>query len=68
MRGLSGNSVGIILMVISTASFAINDSLLKLAMARDSALRSPAVAGLGHPAGRPAGAGGHGAVSVFAAP
>lgn len=32
MRGLSGNTLGIILMVLSTACFAINDSLLKLAM------------------------------------
>ncbi|QQR34559.1 DMT family transporter [Devosia oryziradicis] len=33
MRGLSGNTVGIVMMTISTACFAINDALLKLAMA-----------------------------------
>jgi drug/metabolite transporter (DMT)-like permease len=32
MRGLSGNSVGIIMMIVSTASFTVNDTLLKLAM------------------------------------
>ena len=33
MRGLSGNTVGIVMMTVSTACFAINDALLKLAMA-----------------------------------
>ncbi|HEY4202776.1 MAG TPA: DMT family transporter [Devosiaceae bacterium] len=33
MRRISGNTIGIIMMVLSTACFTINDTLLKLAMA-----------------------------------
>lgn len=32
MRGLSGNSRGIIMMILATASFTLNDTLMKLAM------------------------------------
>lgn len=46
MRGLSGNSVGIILMVIATASFATNDALLKLAMAEVPPFQSLFIRGI----------------------